>query len=291
MGLLGMLMQVIWVILTATMAAVAIPFPIALPNCPDSCGGVEIPYPYGITEGCYLNDTAIFGYYFINCTTANAYGQPRPKIGSFDVSSISLKEGEIVVQMSNSLDCHNNQTFTLPTFKVSARKKKFMAVSCDTYAYLTGDLNAQNFSVGCLSECKTENNVVDETCSGVGCCEVQIPEGMKSVNFKAYSFENNHTKVWDFNPCGYAFIIQADKFKFSSDYLINLQYNGTLPMVLDWAIGNETCEVAQNKANYLCGANTTCSNLKNQFGYRCKCKDGYSGNPYVSCQGIYSICL
>nr|POE62642.1 wall-associated receptor kinase 1 [Quercus suber] len=57
-------------------------------------------------------------------------------------------------------------------------------------------------------------------------------------------------------------------------------------MVLDWAIGNETCEVAQNKANYLCGANTTCSNPKNQFGYRCKCKDGYEGNPYLSCQDI-----
>ncbi|KAM3682996.1 hypothetical protein ACJW31_12G113100 [Castanea mollissima] len=277
------------------MAAAAIAFPIALPNCSDRCGNVKIPYPYGTTKGCYLNDTAIFGYYFINCTTTNAYGQPQPIIGNINVSSISMEEGEIEVQIFNSLDCYdksgasqknNNKTLTLPTFTVSATKNKFVAVGCDTYAYLYGYLSSQYFSLGCLSKCQDISNVVNGTCSGIGCCEVQIPEGMKNVDFKAYSFENNHTGVWDFNPCSYAFIVRADKFNFSSDYLISLQYNRAFPMVLDWAIGNETCEVARNKANYLCGENTTCSNLKNQVGYRCKCKDGYEGNPYLSCQGI-----
>ena len=200
--------------------------------------------------------------------------------------------------MYNSLDCYNESgasqrenspTLTLPTFTVSATKNKF--VGCDTYAYLNGDLNDQPFFIGCLSKCQNIINVVNGTCYGIGCCEVQIPEGMKNVGFKAYSFEFNHTKFWDFNPCSFAFIIRAGKFNFSSDYLISLQYNRTFPMVLNWAIGSETCEIAQNKANYLCGGNTTCSNLKNQFGYHCKCKDGYEGNPYLSCHGIYSIYL
>ena len=68
---------------------------------------------------------------------------------------------------------------------------------------------------------------------------MDIPKGLKDINFKAYSFYENHTKVWDFNPCSFAFIIQEDKFNLSSDYLINLQNNETLPMILDWAIGNE----------------------------------------------------
>ena len=219
MGFLGMLMQVIWVgvILSATMAAAAIAFPIARPNCSDRCGNVEIPYPYGTTEGCYLNDAAIFGYYFISCTT-NAYGQPQPMIGDFNVSSISIEEGEIEVQMDNSLDCYdksgaplgnNSPSLTLPSFTVSATKNKFVAVGCDTYAYLNGDLNGQYFSMGCLSKCQTINNVVNGTCSGIGCCEMQIPEGMKNVDFEAYSFKNNHTEVWDFNPCSYAFIVRA----------------------------------------------------------------------------------
>uniref|UniRef100_A0A7N2LFS4 EGF-like domain-containing protein n=1 Tax=Quercus lobata TaxID=97700 RepID=A0A7N2LFS4_QUELO len=49
-------------------------------------------------------------------------------------------------------------------------------------------------------------------------------------------------------------------------------------MVLDWAIGNDTCEVALNKGNYICGANSNCSNRTNGPGYRCKCKEGYEGN-------------
>ena len=123
-------------------------------------------------------------------------------------------------------------------------------MGCDTYAYLNGDLNGQPFLMGCLSKCQNIINVVNGTCSGIGCCEVQIPEEMKNVGFKAYSFEFNHTKVWDFNPCSFAFIIGADKFNFSSDYLISPQYNRTFAMVLNWAIGSETCET-KNKANYL----------------------------------------
>ena len=77
------------------------------------------------------------------------------------------------------------------------------------------------------------------------------------IDFKAYSFNDYHTKVWDFIPCSFAFIIWEDKFNFSSDNLINLRNNETLHTVLDWAIGNEIMKVAQNKANYVCGGNST----------------------------------
>ena len=95
------------VILSAIMAAAITAFPIALPNCPDSCGNVKIPYPFGTTEGCYLNDTANIddGYYFINCTS-NAQGQPQPMIWNLNVTSISM-EGEVDIQMYNSIDCYD----------------------------------------------------------------------------------------------------------------------------------------------------------------------------------------
>ena len=59
-GFLGTLIQVIWVgvILLPTMIAAATTFLIAQPNCNKSCANVTIPYPYGKTVGCYLNDHA-----------------------------------------------------------------------------------------------------------------------------------------------------------------------------------------------------------------------------------------
>nr|XP_023873297.1 wall-associated receptor kinase 2-like [Quercus suber] len=279
------------------MAATATTFPLALPNCPDSCGNVKIPYPFGTTEGCYLNDTANIddGYYFINCTT-NAQGQPQPMIWNLNVTSISMELGEIDIQMYNSIDCYdeygtllsnNKPSLRVPGFTVSVTKNKFVAVGCDTYAYLNGILNDLPFSVGCLSVCNDTRSIVNGTCSGIGCCQIDFPRDLTDINFKAYSFKN-HTQVWKFNPCSFAFIIQEDKFNFSPDYLISLRNNETLPMVLDWAIGAETCEVAQNTENYICGGNSNCIDLKNGSGYRCQCRDGYRGNPYLKagCQDI-----
>ncbi|XP_050254640.1 wall-associated receptor kinase 2-like [Quercus robur] len=291
-----MLMQVIWagVILSAIMAATATTFPLALPNCPDSCGNVRIPYPFGTTEGCYRQESS--RDFFINCN--NSYGQPQPMTGNLNVTNISI-EGEMDILMYNAIDCYNQSGTPLemintgpwrlqvPSFTLSVTKNKFVAVGCDTYAYLNGLLNDQPSLVGCQSTCNNTLSVVSGACSGIGCCQMDIPRDLTDISFQAYSFKN-HTQVWKFNPCSFAFIIKEDKFNFSSDYLISLRNNETLPMVLDWAIGAETCEVAQNTENYICGGNSNCIDLKNGSGYRCQCRDGYRGNPYLKddCQDI-----
>ena len=50
-------------------------------------------------------------------------------------------------------------------------------------------------------------------------------------------------------------------------------------MVLDWAIGCENYEVAQNK---VWRENSHCEDSKNRPGYRCKWNKGYEGNPIVT---------
>ncbi|KAM3683915.1 hypothetical protein ACJW31_11G001100 [Castanea mollissima] len=269
------------------MAAAATEYPVALPNCPEKCGNVTIPYPFGMTKDCFLNDRA--RDFSIDCSNLLP-GQPPAVIGkNIRVTNISI-QGEIEILINKSSNCYydsaerrKRQSLNVPSFTVSVTKNKFVAVGCDTYAYLNGKLNGSEFSTGCLSRCRNIQNIVDDNCFGIGCCKIPIPEGLKRVNFKAYSF-NQFKDVSDFSPCSYAFIIQEDKFKFSSDNLTSLQNTESLPMVLDWAVGNERCEAAQkDKENYLCGANSTCIDLNPNSGpgYRCNCKEGYEGNPYL----------
>ena len=120
----------------------------------------------------------------------------------------------------------------------------------------------------------------------LGVARYRFLEDWKIFLWKHIALRN--TVVFDFNLCSYAFIIREDKFNFSSAYLTTLRNNKTLPMVLDWTIGSEKCDLSRNKSNYICGENSICVNPTYGSGYRCECKNGYRGNPYLKygCQGI-----
>jgi hypothetical protein len=288
MGFHRMLMKLIWVgVLLSGMAAAGVAAQLARPNCSDRCGDVEIPFPFGITDGCYLND-----YFALTCNQSSGVVQ-RIKI---IVTNISI-QGQLEILMyvahqcfneSGMLQSNNNTFLNVPAYTISNTQNVLMAVGCDTYAFLNGFQNNDPFHMGCMSTCVNITNIVNQSCSGIGCCQVDIPPGLKMFTLQANSF-HNHTRILSFNPCSYAFVVRKDQFSFSSDYLYTLKDIETFPMVLDWAVGNETCEFAQSKSDYVCGGNSTCYDPDNGYGYRCKCKDGYNGNPYLQlgCQGTY----
>ncbi|PAN21414.2 hypothetical protein PAHAL_3G464700 [Panicum hallii] len=80
-------------------------------------------------------------------------------------------------------------------------------------------------------------------------------------------------------------VVDKEAFEFRTKYvttgeLLSAGGSWEVPMVLDWVVGNQTCEAAQkNRTAYACH-NSECSNAKNGAGYVCSCPKGYDGNPY-----------
>lgn len=170
---------------------------------------------------------------------------------------------------------------------------KFTVVGCNNFALIQGSDNL-NFTSRCAALCSRKENVMGGDCSGVVCCQTPIPKGLKYI-YASLTNPNNHTNVWSFNPRSYAFLGAQEQFHFrgGSNFSDPTFINGTaysVPVVLDWVIGNRTCnEARKDLSTYACKENSNCYDSDNGPGYRCQCNQGFKGNPYLSpgCQGLF----
>ncbi|KAA8538489.1 hypothetical protein F0562_028140 [Nyssa sinensis] len=285
-------LQILAILSTVAIAAQATAA-IAKPGCDDHCGNVSIPYPFGMTQGCYLND-----HFRITCDNSSI--PPKPIYGlNINVTTIDV-EVQLHILQYIAYDCYDGmgtRYFTQPwlnvdKFTISSTQNKFTAVGCDTYAIVRGYKGNQVYTTGCLSICESIDSVVNGSCSGVWCCQVSIPNGLRGINLTLGSYKN-HIGIIDFNPCSFAFVVDQGEFEFSSKLYSNLRHVTDLPLVVDWTIGSETCEVAQkDQTSYACvDKKSKCyepDNTTSGSGYRCNCWEGYRGNPYLpgGCQDI-----
>jgi len=259
-------------------------------NCNKTCGNLSIPYPFGTSEGCYFDPS-----FLITCGYSSGIPTPFLRKGNIPVRNISL-DGELQVLSLVARDCYDksgfrvnsiNSQLTLSKFTVSYTRNKFTVVGCDTIAYISGAVQAtsgvlKNYTTGCISLCDKIESVDNGSCSGIGCCQTSTPEGGRDLNAEVRSFDN-HSAVFRFNPCGFAFVVEEEAYNFSSLDLTNLRDIVRVLVVLDWAVENETCEDAQkNMTGYACKAESSyCYNSTNGPGYRCNCSTGFQGNPYL----------
>ncbi|GKU98435.1 hypothetical protein SLEP1_g11445 [Rubroshorea leprosula] len=285
------------ILIAAPLAAiVAEPAPIAN-GCPDRCGNVEIPYPFGTREGCYYNED-----FLISCD--DTFRPPLAFLwnSNINVTNITL-EGRVQIRTFTARDCYDQSGHRIngsgshrltwlrlkfnSSFTISDNENKFVAVGCDTEAEVTGIVEGdKSYTAGCKTICDRIDYVANDTCSGIGCCQISIAKGMSYIDITVRSYKS-HKKVWTFNPCSYGFVVEQSQFHFSPKLLRELQNVIKLPMVLDWSIRDENDTCGKTKKAKACQGNSTCFPVDDN-GYRCKCLDGFEGNPYLpsGCQDI-----
>ncbi|PIN23019.1 Serine/threonine protein kinase [Handroanthus impetiginosus] len=268
-------------------------FPIAKPNCTDRCGNLSIPYPFGTTPECYHNYS-----FFVNCN--QTFNPPKVFFwnSSLEITDIS-RDGQLRILNFIAHDCYNQNGTRVSsnrpwiyfprTVTVNNTANKFTVIGCDSYGFIFGRRLNRNYSTGCTSMCDAKDDLIEGSCTGLGCCQTSIPKQVWRVEFSLWS-HRNYSNVWSFDSCGHAFLVEESAFRFSPENLTNLRNVEKLPMVVDWTIGNGTCEGAKrNASSYACkSVNSKCYKPDNGYGYRCSCLEGYQGNPYLidGCQDV-----
>uniref|UniRef100_A0A0D9VWT2 Protein kinase domain-containing protein n=1 Tax=Leersia perrieri TaxID=77586 RepID=A0A0D9VWT2_9ORYZ len=289
---------------------------VTLPGCPDKCGNVTIPYPFGVGDRC----AAVGLNPYFNLTCNGSRSPPVPMWGDpglqVEVIDISLDRGELRLYALPSYVCYasannlsTNQTFFLSLegspFRVSSSRNRLTVIGCSTLGMAAGTGGAARgdddvYATGCYTYCGSLNVTGGDgaPCAGTGCCQVAISADVPYLG-AVVQVDNWTNTAWRFNPCFYAMVAEDGWYSFRRRDLEGVlrYYNetveaGGVPVVIDWAVRDGWCPATEEK--YACvSANSHCVNSTNGIGYTCHCSQGYQGNPYLNdgCQDINECAL
>ncbi|KAG2321290.1 hypothetical protein Bca52824_014503 [Brassica carinata] len=147
-------------------------------SCNKTCGGVSIPYPFGIGgKDCYLNSR----YEVVCNTTTSGTTVPFLSMINTEVVNISLPDGDkpygvlLIKGPVTSLDCSNLNVTGKGSPYFITDNNRLVAVGCGTKALMTG---IDSEILGCESSCierKSGQQVTDSICDGYKCCQTRIP--------------------------------------------------------------------------------------------------------------------
>jgi hypothetical protein len=186
------------------------------PGCLRTCGGVDVPYPFGIgsDECCSWQ-----GQFSLTC---NETDPPRLLYnGNVQILNISLEAGEMRVVSPVSYVCYNSSStissdlalslnVTGSPFLLSSKRNVFMAIGCTMLAWL----DAPSYFTSCTTFCSSLDEAAKDgdECTGLGCCQTSIRGNLSYVQVKPFVDVNQtlENTAWESCSCGYAFVSEKN---------------------------------------------------------------------------------
>ncbi|CAI9264457.1 unnamed protein product [Lactuca saligna] len=171
-------------------------------GCNDTCGGILIPFPFGIGSNCFLNK-----WYNVDCNSSIPYLSALNNVELLSANSF----GDVTVNISMTFDCENsmqNSTLVLSDespFSVSDYENNLLVKGCGIYADVK-----ENGSIvaGCSMICPSDTGGDRNNCFGIGCCQDTIPYYIKSFSLNRTGLER---PAGD-GSCGSAFFMGRGYF-------------------------------------------------------------------------------
>ncbi|KAL8495032.1 hypothetical protein ACS0TY_019254 [Phlomoides rotata] len=274
------------------------------PGCPETCGNVTVPYPFGMGSKCSANKSFI-----VTCNHTTNPAKPYLKFPNnvkLEALDFSLpKKTARVKQGVFPLLCNSTNTVILvgqilgAPFRYSPLYNTLVVIGCKNKVWLLDYGDNPSFG-GCAPicggnmPCKGSN-----CCSGMNCCRTTIPSHFSEPEV-FYSSEPSRTQT----VCGYAFM--SDYAWLARDYVnfignsskfpnpVNMGL-GEVPLILDWDF---EIPIENLKSPVSCRSESVSYSPSLDDGVgggdsinvsSCYCEAGFEGNPYLPQDGCQDI--
>lgn len=273
------------------MLSIAADLAITKPGCPEKCGNVSIPYPYGIGRGCYLDPV-----YEIICNSSLQPWKPYLRLFNFEVEEITLKSflynefQRITVKTPADRTCGIQNTnissidFGETPYWFPVTENVLIVEGCGSSVILMN--RSDQILGGCSSLCDDQHhgdNKVVTSCVGIGCCQISLG---KSDRLDQYSLNVFNFPTGSSNCTSTMLVSESymSKFHVDSSNLSRLTASAT---VVGWMVANSTGLIMPSSDEERRHCQNYHYTAKMQEGFICFCDKGYYGNPYIpyGCQG------
>ncbi|KAL6644282.1 hypothetical protein ACP70R_015890 [Stipagrostis hirtigluma subsp. patula] len=228
--------------------------PITLPGCPDKCGNISIPFPFGVKPGCFLDDFQV--------TCNHSFQPPRlflefngsekshhevsealytagvlsdapsdSSVWPVELLDISLSRAEARAYGMIRCNCVANGTSAIHRLQATRLTEPFILAVTRNVLIGVGwnvqvDMRSSLYTSSMTSLTCVSDTVYDPKeassgiCSGLGCCQSIVTPAVRTENRRyfgvGFKYRDNIGMYANTNPCSYGMMVESSWYNFST---------------------------------------------------------------------------